>query len=569
MPIYSGARILIESLLRENVEVVFGYPGGKVIPLYDELYDAPIKHILVRHEQGAAHAADGYARSTGKVGVCISTSGPGATNLVTGIATAYMDSIPLVAFTGQAPTNLIGTDSFQEIDIRGITLPITKHNYMVTNVKDLARIIKEAFYISRTGRPGPVLIDLPVDVFKAKADFIYPEKVNLPGYQPTYEGNYMQIKLAAEEINNSKKPLIFAGGGVINSNASQELTELAVKGKIPVVTSLMGIGAFPEDNELSLKMLGMHGTKYANYAISEADLIIGVGVRFDDRVTGKLETFAPNAKIVHIDIDPAEINKNVKVNIPIVGNAKDVLKKLVPLIKTIERKEWLRKIREWKNNHPLAYEINEDNIKPQYFIETLNKYCNEDRIVVTEVGQNQMWAAQFFEYHKPRTFITSGGLGTMGYGLPASVGVQIANPGKTVIMIAGDGSFQMNVQELATISNNKLPIKMIILNNGTLGMVRQWQELFFDERYSATMLENPDFVKLGEAYGIKSMRISKLNEVEVSIKQMLNHNGPVLLEVAIPLEENVFPMVPEGASIKEMLEPTNKVRRKEIQGEIA
>ncbi|RAO98684.1 acetolactate synthase catalytic subunit [Petrotoga sp. 9PW.55.5.1] len=569
MPIYSGARILIESLLRENVEVVFGYPGGKVIPLYDELYDAPIKHILVRHEQGAAHAADGYARSTGKVGVCIATSGPGATNLVTGIATAYMDSIPLVAFTGQAPTNLIGTDSFQEIDIRGITLPITKHNYMVTNVKDLARIIKEAFYIARTGRPGPVLMDLPVDVLKAKADFIYPEKVNLPGYQPTYEGNYMQIKLAAEEINNSKKPIIFAGGGVINSNASQELTELAVKGKIPVVTSLMGIGAFPEDNELSLKMLGMHGTKYANYAISEADLIIGVGVRFDDRVTGKLETFAPNSKIVHIDIDPAEINKNVKVDIPIVGNAKDVLKKLVPLIKTIERKEWLKKIREWKNNYPLTYEINEDNIKPQYFIETLNKYCNEDRIVVTEVGQNQMWAAQFFEYHKPRTFITSGGLGTMGYGLPASMGVQIANPGKTVIMIAGDGSFQMNVQELATISNNKLPIKMIILNNGTLGMVRQWQELFFDERYSATMLENPDFVKLGEAYGIKSMRISKLNEVEVSIKQMLNHNGPVLLEVAIPLEENVFPMVPEGASIKEILEPKNKVIRKEIQGEIA
>jgi len=569
MPIYSGARILIESLLRENVEVVFGYPGGKVIPLYDELYDAPIKHILVRHEQGAAHAADGYARSTGKVGVCIATSGPGATNLVTGIATAYMDSIPLVAFTGQAPTNLIGTDSFQEIDIRGITLPITKHNYMVTNVKDLARIIKEAFYIAKSGRPGPVLIDLPVDVLKAKADFIYPEKVNLPGYQPTYEGNYMQIKLAAEEINNSKKPIIFAGGGVINSNASQELTELAVKGKIPVVTSLMGIGAFPEDNELSLKMLGMHGTKYANYAISEADLIIGVGVRFDDRVTGKLETFAPNAKIVHIDIDPAEINKNVKVDIPIVGNAKDVLNKLVLLIKTIERKDWLKKIREWKNNHPLAYEISEDNIKPQYFIETLNKYCNEDRIVVTEVGQNQMWAAQFFEYHKPRTFITSGGLGTMGYGLPASMGVQIANPGKTVIMIAGDGSFQMNVQELATISNNKLPIKMIILNNGTLGMVRQWQELFFDERYSATLIENPDFVKLGEAYGIKSMRISKLNEVEVSIKQMLNHNGPVLLEVAIPLEENVFPMVPEGASIKEMLEPTNKVRRKEIQGEIA
>ncbi|MGY4687511.1 acetolactate synthase [Petrotoga miotherma DSM 10691] len=569
MPIHSGARIFVESLLREKVEVVFGYPGGKVIPLYDELYDAPIKHILVRHEQGAAHAADGYARSTGKVGVCIATSGPGATNLVTGLATAYMDSVPVVAFTGQAPTSLIGTDSFQEIDIRGITLPVTKHNYMVTNVKDLAKTIKEAFYIARTGRPGPVLVDLPVDVLKSHADFMYPQSVNLPGYQPTYEGNYMQIKLAAEAINTSQRPVIFAGGGVINSNASEELTNMAIKGRIPVVTSLMGLGAFPEDHELSLKMLGMHGTMYANYAISEADLIIGIGVRFDDRVTGKLETFAPYAKIIHIDIDPAEVNKNVKVDIPIVGNAKNVLDKLIPLIKAIERKEWLEKIKEWKRRFPLNYEYDDNNIKPQYLIEKLDELTDENTLIVTEVGQNQMWAAQYFHFSKPRSFITSGGLGTMGYGLPASMGVQVGNPNKTVINISGDGSFQMNLQELATISSNRLPVKIIILNNGTLGMVRQWQELFFDERYSGTILENPDFVKLAQAYGIKSLRIDQTNDVEMALKEVLNYDGPVLLDVIIPQDENVFPMVPEGASINEMLELKKKKREKEKQGEVA
>jgi len=569
MPIYSGARIFVESLLKEKVEVVFGYPGGKVIPLYDELYDAPIKHVLVRHEQGAAHAADGYARSTGKVGVCIATSGPGATNLVTGLATAYMDSVPVVAFTGQAPTSLIGTDSFQEIDIRGITLPVTKHNYMVTSVKDLAKIIKEAFYIARTGRPGPVLVDLPVDVLKSHADFMYPESVNLPGYQPTYEGNYMQIKLSAEAINTSQRPVIFAGGGVINSNASEQLTDMAIKGRIPVITSLMGLGGFPEDHELSLKMLGMHGTMYANYAISEADLIIGVGVRFDDRVTGKLETFAPYAKIIHIDIDPAEVNKNVKVDIPVVGNAKNVLDKLIPLIKTIERKEWLEKIKEWKRRFPLNYEFDDNSIKPQYLIEKLDELSDENTVIVTEVGQNQMWAAQYFRFSKPRSFITSGGLGTMGYGLPASVGVQVGNPHKTVINISGDGSFQMNLQELATISSNKLPVKIIILNNGTLGMVRQWQELFFDERYSATILENPDFVKLGQAYGIKSLRVDQTNDVEMVLKEALNYDGPVLLDVIIPQEENVFPMVPEGASINEMLELKKKKREKEKQGEVA
>ncbi|KUK81348.1 MAG: Acetolactate synthase [Petrotoga mobilis] len=569
MPIHSGARIFVESLLREKVEVVFGYPGGKVIPLYDELYDAPIKHILVRHEQGAAHAADGYARSTGKVGVCIATSGPGATNLVTGLATAYMDSVPVVAFTGQAPTSLIGTDSFQEIDIRGITLPVTKHNYLVTNVKDLAKTIKEAFYIARTGRPGPVLVDLPVDVLKSHADFMYPQSVNLPGYQPTYEGNYVQIKLAAEAINTSERPVIFAGGGVINSNASEQLTNMAIKGRIPVVTSLMGLGTFPEDHELSLKMLGMHGTMYANYAISEADLIIGIGVRFDDRVTGKLETFAPYAKIIHIDIDPAEVNKNVKVDIPIVGNAKNVLDKLIPLIKTIERKEWLEKIKEWKRRFPLNYEYDDNSIKPQYLIEKLDELCDENTVIVTEVGQNQMWAAQYFHFSKPRSFITSGGLGTMGYGLPASMGVQVGNPDKTVINISGDGSFQMNLQELATISSNRLPVKIIILNNGTLGMVRQWQELFFDERYSSTILENPDFVKLAQAYGIKSLRIDQSKDVEMALKEVLNYNGPVLLDVIIPQDENVFPMVPEGASINEMLELKKKKREKEKQGEVA
>ncbi|PNR92769.1 biosynthetic-type acetolactate synthase large subunit [Petrotoga sp. 9PWA.NaAc.5.4] len=563
MPIYSGAKILVESLLRENVDVVFGYPGGKVIPLYDALFDAPIRHVLVRHEQGAAHAADGYARSTGKVGVCIATSGPGATNLVTGLATAYMDSIPIVAFTGQAPTSLLGTDSFQEVDIRGITIPITKHNYMVTNVKDLARVIKEAFYIAKSGRPGPVLIDLPVDVLKSNADFIYPEKIDLPGYQPTYEGNYLQIKLAAEEINNSLKPVIFAGGGVINSDASEELTTLAKKAKIPVTTSLMGLGSFPENDELSLGMLGMHGTKYANYAISEADLIIGIGVRFDDRVTGKIETFAPNAKIIHIDIDPAEINKNVKVNVPIVGNAKNVLKKLIPLVKQIERNEWLETIRDWKKKYPLYYEKDTSNIKPQYLIEKIKELTNENTIIVTEVGQHQMWAAQYFKYTKPRTFITSGGLGTMGFGLPASVGVQIGNPDKLVVTISGDGSFQMNLQELATIKNNNLPIKIIILNNGTLGMVRQWQELFFNERYSSTILTNPDFVKLAEAYGIVSMRVKDPKDLDISLKKIFEYSGPVLLDVIIPQDENVFPMVPEGGSLKKMLDLKTLIKQVE------
>ena len=505
----SGARILIESLLREDVDIIFGYPGGKVIPLYDELYDAPIKHVLVRHEQAAVHAADGYSRSTGKVGVCIATSGPGATNLVTGLANAYMDSVPVIAFTGQAPTHLIGTDSFQEIDIRGITLPITKHNYMVSNIKDLAKVIKEAFYIARTGRPGPVLIDLPVDIIKSQYDYNYPDKVSLPGYQPTYEGNYMQIKTAAEFINNARRPLIFAGGGVLSSNASNELVTLAKKGRIPVTNSLMGLGSFPLTDEFSLGMVGMHGTKYANFAISECDLLIAIGVRFDDRVTGRVDKFAPKATIIHIDIDPAEINKNIKVDIPIVGDAKNILNKLIPFIKTEERTEWLNTIQEWKKEFPLSYNHGESNIKPQFILEKLNEIVKKNSIIVTDVGQHQMWAAQYLTFLKPRSFISSGGLGTMGFGLPASIGAQLGNPDLPVICISGDGGFQMNIQELATISNNNLPIKIIIFNNGTLGMVRQWQELFFNERYSHTLIHNPDFVKIAQAYDIKAIKINQ------------------------------------------------------------
>lgn len=564
MALLSGAKILIESLLKEGVEIIFGYPGGKVIPLYDELYDAPITHVLVRHEQAAAHAADGYSRSTGKVGVCIATSGPGATNLVTGIANAYMDSVPVVAFTGQAPTHLIGTDSFQEIDIRGITLPITKHNYMVTNIKDLARVVKEAFYIARTGRPGSVLIDLPVDVIKTNFDYHYPEKVHLPGYQPTYEGNYMQIKAAAEVINNSFRPVIFAGGGVIISNASDELKTLSKTGKIPVANSLMGLGSFPLTDEYSLGMVGMHGTKYANYAISESDLIIAIGVRFDDRVTGRVDKFASKAKIIHIDIDPAEINKNIKVDIPIVGDAKTILNKLIPLIKTVERTEWLETIKEWKRDYPLSYEHRNSNIKPQYIIEKLNEVLSENSIVVTDVGQHQMWAAQYLKFLKPRSFISSGGLGTMGFGLPASIGAQFGNPDRPVICISGDGGFQMNLQELATISNNNLPIKMIIFNNSTLGMVRQWQELFFNERYSHTLIKNPDFIKIAEAYGIKALKVTDKNDVDKAIKEALNYNGPMLLDFVIPQDENVFPMVPEGASLEEMLDYRKVLKETEI-----
>lgn len=551
----TGAKILIESLNREGVDVLFGYPGGVVLPIFDVLYDAKIRFILTRHEQGAAHAADGFARATGKVGVCIVTSGPGATNLVTGIATAYMDSVPIVAVTGQVKTHLIGSDAFQEADITGITRPITKHNYLVKDVKDLARIVKEAFHIARTGRPGPVVIDLPVDVTLQEAEFEYPERIDIRTYKPTYEAHPGQLKKAAKAIKASKKPIIYAGGGIIISEAADELTEFAHKTNIPVTTTLMGLGAFPQTDPLSLDMLGMHGTVYANRAVMDSDLIIAIGARFDDRVTGRLDHFAPEAKIIHIDIDPSSVSKNVKVDIPIVGDAKIALKKLIKTVTPPEISDWLKQIEAWKKKYPLVYKDEGDKIKPQYVVEQIYKATKGDAIICTEVGQNQMWAAQYFTYTTPRTYISSGGLGTMGYGFPASIGVQIGCPDKTVFDIAGDGSIQMNIQELATAVGNKLPVKIAILNNGYLGMVRQWQELFYKKRYSYTSLKAgcPDFVRLAEAYGATGINVTKREEVRPAIDKALKTKGPVLLNFIVHEEENVFPMVPAGEAINRMI----------------
>jgi len=557
-----GAHIIVKCLKKEGVEVIFGYPGGKVIPLYDALYDCDIRHILVRHEQGAAHAADGYARATGKTGVCVATSGPGGTNLVTGIANAYMDSVPIVAITGQASTREIGTDAFQEADITGITAPVTKHNYLVKDIKDLPGIIKEAFLIASTGRPGPVLIDIPVDIMANLIDDDYKAVVNLPGYKPTLKGNLKQIKEAAKKILNSKRPVLFAGGGIISSGASEELRKFAKAANIPVITSLLGMGSFPETDPLSLSMAGMHGTKYANMAFTETDLIIAVGVRFDDRVTGKLSEFATGAEIIHIDIDPAEIGKIVNANIPIVGDAKVVLtdlkkeyeqcagKKGIP-----GRREWLERVKKLKRDNPLKYDEGTGSVKPAYVVEKIYEITKGDALVCTEVGQNQMWAAQFYKYTKPRTLITSGGLGTMGFGLPASIGVKAGKPDSTVIDIAGDGSLQMVSQELATAVSNKINIKIMLLNNGYLGMVRQWQELFWDKRYSQTSIEGcVDFVKLIEAYGGVGIRVKKKEDVEDAIKKALKIDNVVLVDFWIDKEENVYPMVAPGASIGDMLD---------------
>jgi len=551
----SGAQILIESLKCEGVDIIFGYPGGQVLPIFDALYDAPVKLILTRHEQAAAHAADGYARATGKVGVCLATSGPGATNLVTGIATAYMDSIPMVAITGQVKTFLIGNDAFQEADITGITRPITKHNYLVEDIKDLARIIKEAFHIASTGRQGPVLIDFPSDIQLQETEFHYPEKVDIRGYNPTYEGHPGQIKRAAKAISESKRPILYVGGGVISSNASEEVRHLAIDNDIPVTTTLLGLGAFPQDNPLSLGMLGMHGTAYANHSIMESDLIIAVGARFDDRVTGKLDEFAPNAKVIHIDIDPASVSKSVEVDIPIVGDAKEVLKELNKSVKKPDTKEWLKKIDDWKKKHPLRHK-DDDKIRPQYVLEEIWKATKGEAIIATEVGQNQMWAAQFYKFLKPRTMLSSGGLGTMGYGFPAAIGAQLGKPGAVVWDIAGDGSIQMNIQELATAVINKLPVKVAILNNGCLGMVRQWQELFYKKRYSYTMLGGvcPDFVKLAESYGALGIRVTKKDEVRRAIDKAMKTNTCVFIDFHIEQEENVFPMVPAGQAINKMID---------------
>ncbi|PIW23254.1 MAG: acetolactate synthase, large subunit, biosynthetic type, partial [Candidatus Aquicultor secundus] len=557
----TGAEALIKSLEMEGVDVLFGYPGGVVLPIYDALFDCKtIRHVLVRHEQCAGHAADAYARATGKVGVCLVTSGPGATNLVTGLANAWMDSTPMVAITGQVATNVLGTDAFQEADITGITLPITKHSYLVKDVSQLPTIIREAFQLAKSGRPGPVLIDMPVDMSKAEIDFKYPEDLTIPGYKPTYKGHAKQIKEAAKLLAGAHKPIIYAGGGITHSEAWDELRKLAETVQIPVTTTLMGKGVFPDDHDLSLRMLGMHGTRYANYAIMDSDVILAIGVRFDDRVTGKVSTFAPHATIIHVDIDPAEISKNVRVDVPIVGDAKTVLKDLVTAVQKIEqphgdKTKWHELIARWKEAYPLHYHQN-GVIRPEYVVDTINKVTKgRETIITTGVGQNQMWAAQFYSANTPRGFITSGGLGTMGFGLPAAVGAQVGKPDSVVIDIDGDGSIQMVSQELATVAANKLPIIIAILNNRFLGMVRQWQELFYDHRYSSVDLDvgTPDFVKLAEAYGIKGVRVEKIEDVEPTLKEAIEARKPILIDFMVAREENVYPMVAPGASIDEML----------------
>ncbi len=550
----SGTEIIVECLHREKVEVVFGIPGGAIMPLYDTIYQkASFTHILTKHEQGAVHAADGYARATGKVGVCFATSGPGATNLVTGLANAYLDSIPIVAFTGQVISPYIGTDAFQEVDITGITLPITKHNYLVMNVKDLAVTIKEAFFLAKNGRPGPVLIDLPKDVQLAQAEFFYPEKDKCPGYRPTLKGNLNQIKKAASAIQKAKRPIIYAGGGIINSNASEELKAFVQKTNIPVTTTLMGLGSFPEEHHLALGMLGMHGTYYANTAMSEADLVIALGTRFDDRVIGNAQKFCPEAQFIHVDIDPAEIGKNIRIDIPIVGDLKYVLTKLLQFSENKLEEEWLTRIKDLKQRYPLKYK-RDDQLRPQYIMETLYQLTKGDAIIVTDVGQHQMWVAQYYQFSNPRSLITSGGLGTMGFGLPAAIGAQIGCPEKRVICVAGDGGFQMNIQELATAIYNKIPLVVLIMNNGYLGMVRQWQELFFGKRYSQTCLAgSPDFAQVAQVYGGRGVRISSKDDFPVALAQAFSEKTFFLIDCLIPSEENVFPMVAPGEPINKML----------------
>src|SRR5208282_1268093 len=569
----SGAEIILESLKKLGVKHIFGYPGGVILNIFDLLHDdKDLKLILTRHEQGAVHAADGYARATGKPGVVLVTSGPGATNTVTGIANASMDSIPVVVLTGQVPTLLIGNDAFQEADIVGITRPCTKYNVLAKDVKELATQLKELFHIAVTGRPGPVLMDLPKDVTSAKTEFIWPEKVEMRSYNPTYEGNKWMIEKAAHEIARAKKPVIIAGGGCVLSEASHELREFAEYTSIPVAMTLMGLGGFPGTHELSLGMLGMHGTYYANKSVQESDLLIAIGMRFDDRVTGKIDSFAPHARIIHIDIDPTSIRKNVRVDIPIVGDVKNVLTVLNKVLqKDIKapwneiRKAWSKEIAAWKKERPLSYHFVKDVIKPQFVVEKIYELTKGDAIITTEVGQNQMWTAQFYKFDKPRRLLTSGGLGTMGFGLPAAIGAQLAFPDKLVIDIAGDGSIQMNIQELATAVIYKLPVKVAILKNRYLGMVRQWQELFYQERYSHTNLDvTPEFVELAHAYGAVGLRATKPNEVEPVLKEAFKVKRPVFMDFVVDWKEKVYPMVPAGASIDNMLfeEQEKKAPRK-------
>jgi acetolactate synthase-1/2/3 large subunit len=548
----TGAQIIVDTLLAEGADTVFGYPGGVVLPLFDKLYDAPIHFIVPRHEQGGCHMADGYARASGKVGVVITTSGPGACNLTTGIATAMMDSIPIVAITGQVRTELIGNDAFQEADITGITRSITKYNCIVKDVKNLARTIREAFYIASTGRPGPVLIDVPVDVAVSKYSIDGPVEMKLPGYKVRTKGNARQISLAAQAINDSNQPVLYVGGGIVSANASEELRELAKKANLPVTMTLLGLGTFDQTDASSLDMLGMHGAAYANYAVQECDLLITVGARFDDRVTGKVTTFAPSAKIIHIDIDPASISKNVRVDIPVVGDAKDILRELIKEVEYRERKKWFGKIAEWKKKFPFRYDQDAPAIKPQYVIEEICRQTGNDAIVTTGVGQNQMWTAQFYKFIRPRQLISSGGLGTMGYGLPAAIGAQIARPDATVIDIDGDHSFNMTMTELATAVEHNLPIKVCILNNGYMGMVRQWQELFYNKRYSKSYLRNPDYAVVARAMGAVGITVDKKEDVARAIKAMLSEKNPCVVDFRVEREENVWPMVPAGKSISEM-----------------
>ncbi len=553
----SGAEIVCESLLKEGVDVVFGLPGGAVLPLYGAMGNYPnIRHMLVRHEQGAAMAADGYARATGKVGVCIATSGPGATNLVTGIANAQMDSVPLVAITGQVPRPAIGRDAFQETDVTGITLPITKHNYLVMDVKEVAPAIKEAFHIARTGRPGPVLVDIPKDVLlDERTEFIWPDSVNLAGYHPRGEADAGQVAEAAALINQAERPIILAGHGVLISHAYDELSQLAEKAQIPVITTLLGISSFPTSHYLNLGMPGMHGMAHASLAIDQADLLISLGMRFDDRVTGRLKDFAPNAKIVHVDIDPSEMSKNVKATAPVVGNLKPVLQQLVPLVESAVHLEWLRQVDKLRTEHPPLQIRETEQLLPQFVLKKLSDATQGDSIIVTGVGQHQMWAAQFCKFRQPNTLITSGGLGAMGFEVPAAIGAKVGRPDKTVWSIAGDGGFQMTMCDLAVAVEHNIDVKFAILNNGTLGMVHQWQDLFYQKDYFATVYSgNPDFVKLAESYGIRGIRVTEKGDVSGAIQEAMETPGPVVIDFRVKEDENVYPMIPAGESVKDMRE---------------
>ena len=552
----TGGQIVCESLIREGVDVLFGLPGGAILPLYQTLPEYPqLRHILVRHEQGAAHAADGYARVTGRPGVAWATSGPGATNLITGIATAQMDSVPMVIITGQVSRAAIGSDAFQETDTTGITLPVTKHNYLVMHASEVATAIKEAFHIASTGRPGPVLVDIPKDVFQEETEFEYPDTVDLAGYKPRVEGHVAQIKKAAKLIAEAKRPVILAGHGVIFSGAYDELRELAEKAQVPVITTLLGISSFPDDHVLCVGMPGMHGMAYASLAIEEADLLIALGMRFDDRITGKTSAFALGSKKIHVDIDPSEIGKNVKVDVPIVGDLKHVLQKMNRYVVPATHLEWIQRIEELKKDHPSMNIRETDKLLPQFIIRELSNATNGDAIVVTGVGQHQMWAAQHYMFNEPRSFVTSGGSGAMGYEVPGAMGAQVGRPDKTVWSVAGDGGFQMTMAELATLVENRIPVKFAIMNNGYLGMVRQWQEFFYERSYVATnYTANPDFVKLADAFGMLGIRVTDKTQVRTAIERAMAYDGPALVDFVVEEEENVYPMIPAGQTIQELIE---------------